>query len=112
MAESPITADTARTREWRRTLAGTGATLLGLLFLTGYLPARRDVRTLSTAEEAIRGEIRMLDRVNDRLRREIRAAREDPAYVEALWRARATGGMPGDPATADGWRVPTTSGDQ
>jgi hypothetical protein len=102
-----------RRREWRRTLAAIGAVGLGFLFLTGYLPARRDVRMLGEAEGDLRGEILMLQKVNGRLRAEINAARFDPDYAEALARARGSGRLEGETARrAAQWRVPTTQGER
>lgn len=102
-----------RRREWRRTLAVVGALGMGFLFLTGFLPATRDVRMLDEAETELRGEIRMLQQVNQRLRAEIVAARFDPDYAEALARARGTGRLEGEPAARPGgWRVPTTPGER
>ena len=102
-----------RRREWRRTVAVIGAVALGFLFLTGFLPAQRDVRMLGEAEEELRGEIRMLQQVNQRLRSEITAARFDPEYAEALARARGAGRLEGENAvrTAE-WRVPTRQGER
>ncbi len=102
-----------RRREWRRTLAAIGAVGLGVLFLTGYLPARRDVRMLGEAEGDLRGQILMLQKVNGRLRAEINAARFDPDYAEALARARGAGRLEGETARRAGpWRVPTQQGER
>jgi len=100
----------AAAREWRRTVALLGATALGFCFLTGYLPALRDVRMLAGAEGELNDEIRELRQVNDRLRREIRAAQDDPLYAEALQRSRAGGRLPDEPVEPEGWRVPAVDG--
>jgi cell division protein FtsB len=105
--------ESRRRREWRRTMAVIGAVGLGFLFLTGFLPAQRDVRMLDEAETQLRSEILMLQQVNLRLRSEINAARFDPDYAEALARARGAGRIDGETAVrAAGWRVPTTQGER